>query len=120
MNTDIAVLQPAPSPSPIGGILLDEVVLMGAAEETSLVPALQGIQVQAQNLAEAFIIDGDPVLFDTVLINQTPDISYDAETGVFTITEPGNYFVSWWVTTGGSAGPVNMIFGVTLNGITLA
>ena len=42
------------------------------------------------------------VIFDTVLNNQSSNISYHSTTGEFTITKKGNYFVTWWVVTDGS------------------
>jgi hypothetical protein len=54
-------------------------------------------------------------MFNTVTNDRTADISYNPGTGVFTITAPGNYYVSWWVAVDGSDGPINLAFAVELN-----
>lgn len=81
---------------------------------------LQGYQAQLQGSPAEFIADGDNVIFDTVIADQSDNVSYNAATGEFTLTGAGNYFISWWVTTDGSTGPVNMVFGVLVNGSTVA
>lgn len=81
---------------------------------------LQGIQAQLQGDPGGIIADTANVIFDTVLTDQSESISYNAATGEFTISENGNYYINWWVTTDGSAGPVNMVFAVLADGITIA
>lgn len=81
---------------------------------------LDGIQVQLQGSPGAIINDAANVIFDTVIIDESDNISYNAATGEFTISAPGNYYINWWVTTDGSAGPVNMIFSVAVNGTGIA
>lgn len=89
--------------------------------EYSVAPAmLTGIQAQLQGSPGALIADNAVVVFDTILASQSAGISYNASTGEFTISEPGNYYVSWWVVTDGSAGPVNMVFSVTVDASTVA
>lgn len=63
------------------------------------------------------IADGDPIVFDTITNDQANDISYNLATGDFTITAPGNYYVTWWVAVDGSDGPINLAFAVEVNGI---
>jgi hypothetical protein len=62
------------------------------------------------------IPDGFQITFDTITNDQANDISYSLATGAFTITAPGNYYVSWWVAVDGSDGPIVLSFAVTLNG----
>lgn len=52
----------------------------------------------------------------TFVSSALANISYDNITGEFTISEAGNYFIEWWVTTDGSGGPVNMVFSVMVDG----
>jgi hypothetical protein len=56
------------------------------------------------------------VVFDTIVNDQSTNISYNTATGEFTITQTGNYYVAWWVTTDGSEGPVNLAFAIQVNG----
>jgi hypothetical protein len=66
------------------------------------------------------IADGANVIFDTVVINQSPNIVYNPATGEFTILAPGNYYITWWVATDGTAGPVNVAFSIVVDGVPVA
>lgn len=81
---------------------------------------LEGFQAQLQGSPATIIGDGDTVIFDTVINDLSENISYNPATGEFTITGAGNYYIKWWVTTDGSAGPVNMIFSVLADGTPVA
>ena len=62
------------------------------------------------------VANGAPVLFNTVLNDQSLNISYNPATGVATIVAEGNYFVTWWVATDG-AGPATFVdFTLQING----
>jgi hypothetical protein len=63
------------------------------------------------------VANGAPLIFNVITNDQANDISYNLATGVFTITAPGNYYVSWWVAVDGSDGPINLAFAVQLNGV---
>ena len=56
------------------------------------------------------------MIFDTVVNDQSLNISYGAGTGVFTVTATGNYYVTWWVDTDGAEEAINVSFGISLNG----
>lgn len=75
-----------------------------------------GIQAHLLSAPGALLADNANIVFDIVDINQSSDISYDSETGEFEISAEGNYYITWWVTTDGSEGPVNMVFSVVVNG----
>jgi hypothetical protein len=77
---------------------------------------LLGIQTQLADSGGALIADSSQIIFDTITNDQANDISYNLATGVFTITAPGNYYVSWWVSVDGSDGPIILTFAVKLNG----
>ena len=66
--------------------------------------------------AGAEVDDGDNVIFDTIINDQTPSITYDGTTGEFTVTASGNYFVTWWVAVDGTEGPANVAFAVEIDG----
>lgn len=62
------------------------------------------------------IATGATVIFDTVLNDQSLNISYGVGTGIFTVTAPGNYYVTWWVDTDGAEEATTVSFGISLNG----
>ncbi|WP_250229609.1 hypothetical protein [Anaeropeptidivorans aminofermentans] len=63
--------------------------------------------------------DGDNVLFDTVINDQAPDITYNPATGEFTITQAGNYDVLWWISTDGAQASTYVSFEIVLDGIAI-
>ena len=54
------------------------------------------------------------VLFDTVINAPTSAITYNAGTGTFFITQPGNYYISWWVNTDGAETSPFVNFGLRI------
>lgn len=60
------------------------------------------------------------VVFDTILNNQSSDIRYNSSTGLFTLTRPGNYYISWWVDTNGSSLSSTVTFAVAVDGIPVS
>jgi len=89
---------------------------IGPIGPTAPSPFIQGIQAQLQDSAGEIVADSMNIIFDTIIINQSANISYNSATGEFTISEPGNYYIAWWITTDGTDGPVNVAFTVTVNG----
>jgi hypothetical protein len=79
-------------------------------------PELSGIQTSLVGSGGGIVLDGDNVIFDTVLNDPSPDISYDDTTGEFTITEPGNYYVSWWFAADGAGLSTTVSFAVEVGG----
>ena len=75
-----------------------------------------GIQAQLQGSGGDTIIDGENVLFDTVINDQSANISYSAATGEFTIMSAGNYYIDWWVSTDGASASTFVTFNLVLNG----
>lgn len=78
---------------------------------------IRGIQTQLTNEGTTLLPNNDTIIFNELINDQSSDISYNATTGEFTITKPGNYYVSWWVATDGSTAVTNMNFSVAINGI---
>ncbi|HHT37893.1 MAG TPA: hypothetical protein GXZ95_00570 [Mollicutes bacterium] len=73
--------------------------------------ALVGLQVQLTD--ETAIIENDsPIIFNTLFNDVTDAVSYNPATGLFTITETGNYYIDWWVAVDGS--PVAITIDVSL------
>ncbi len=81
-------------------------------------PATVGIQTEltVEEVGEV-VPDGGNVLFNTVLNDQSDNITYDPATGEFTITEPGNYYVSWWFAADGAGPAANISMAVAVNGV---
>jgi hypothetical protein len=57
------------------------------------------------------------LIFDVLLNDQSPAISYDVLTGEFTISQVGNYFVTWWIATNGSGQDTDVHFTVSVGGV---
>jgi len=89
------------------------VAILGIFTPTSL----GGVQTQLDNAAGDVITNGSDVEFNTVLNDQSADISYNPATGAFTITKSGNYLVSWWFAAGGAAPATTVSFAVEVNGV---
>jgi len=61
------------------------------------------------------IDDGDNVVFDTVVNSQSASINYGDATGEFTISQPGNYYVTWWIATEGAEFATQVVFGIVVD-----
>jgi hypothetical protein len=79
--------------------------------------AFGGVQAQLDNAGGGVLANGSDVAFNTVLNDQSADISYNPVTGSFTITKPGNYLVSWWFATNGAGSATTVSFAVEVNGV---
>ncbi len=102
---------------PIGATFEPQLVINYSSGTTG---NLTGIQAQLQGSPGELINDEANVIFDTIINDQSENISYDAATGGFTISAAGNYYINWWVTTDGSGGPVNMAFSVSVDDSNVA
>lgn len=74
----------------------------------------QGMQLQ-HTASVIPIDDNQPVIFDSVISNSNPNISYNPATGEVSFTKAGNYFVSWSVQIGGSITASITRFGIQIN-----
>lgn len=72
---------------------------------------LRGLEVQLQG-ETATILNGDPVIFDTTITNQSPFISYNSITGTITIIETGIYYINWWISTDGAEASTFVAFSI--------
>lgn len=84
----------------------------GATGATGAAGTLAGIQMQLVGGRQSQIAPGANVIFDTAINDQSADISYNSLTGQFTISNPGNYFVSWWVATDGAGSSTDLWFSI--------
>jgi hypothetical protein len=71
-----------------------------------------GLQAQLKGSSCRTIPDNGNVLFNKVVNAPSAELSYNSADGNFTITQPGNYFVSWWVNTDGVKGMNTVSFGI--------
>jgi hypothetical protein len=71
-----------------------------------------GLQVQLQGSSCGIIPNLGNVLFNRTISAPSAVISYNPRVGNFTITQPGNYFVSWWVNTDGAKAANTVTFGI--------
>jgi len=90
----------------------------GDTGPTGASAVLAGIQAELIDSAETRIANNGTILFDTILNNQSSDITYDSLTGSFTLTRAGNYLVAWWIDVNGAASSENVILSVAVNGVS--
>lgn len=76
-----------------------------------------GIQLELSRSPGILIGNGHPVLFDKVVNQPSPDISYLGETGEFILSSDKNYFVSWWAAVDGTEFSAAVEFAITVNGV---
>lgn len=77
---------------------------------------LSGIQTQLIGTPLGTVDTGANVLFDSIVNNPSPNIIYSAITGEFTLTQPGYYFISWWVNTDGAGAETIITFSIDVGG----
>ena len=56
------------------------------------------------------IADGEPILFDTVITNETTAITYNPVNGEFTISEEGVYYFDFWIAVDTAATATTITF----------
>ncbi len=76
---------------------------------------MDGIQVVLDNGIE--FDNNSNIIFNTIQNTVGSSINYDTITGNFTITEAGNYDVSWWIATGGAAASPIVAFSLQLDAV---
>lgn len=76
-----------------------------------------GIQTQLTEEGNTLLPNDNAIVFNNLINDQSSDINYNSTTGEFTITKPGNYYVSWWVATDGSTSVPTVNFSVAINGV---
>ncbi len=78
---------------------------------------MTGIQAQLLTTGVTTIPVGGAVIFNSVINDLAPGISYNFGNGQFTITQTGNYYVAWWVAADGAATSPEISLALNLNGI---
>ena len=72
--------------------------------ESAELSVVQGT-LSNENNGEREIQIASPIVFNAVMNAQNPDISYNNQTGIFTINQTGEnnmYLINWWVMAGSS------------------
>jgi hypothetical protein len=77
---------------------------------------LLGMQVQYSTAEPSTIADGTVIPFNSVINNQSPDLTLNAANGEITIAVPGNYYVNWWIAVDGSTVAPTITFSLALDG----
>jgi len=76
-----------------------------------------GIQASLSNTASQIVENTEAIVFDTI-VNQVGDgITYNNQTGDFTLIKPGNYKIDWQVIVDGANTTRYVNFGITLDDI---
>jgi hypothetical protein len=78
--------------------------------------ALEGIQAEFAVADGGLFLNGANIVFNTVVNDASGNIAYNAGTGVFTITDPGNYLANWWVASDGAGPAVGVSYTLEVNG----
>lgn len=76
---------------------------------------MMGLQVELLNSQGVVVEDDAPIMFDEPISQAGSAISYDTETGAFTLPENGNYFIQWWVAADGAETNTGMRFSLNIN-----
>ena len=78
---------------------------------------LAGTQYQLTRCKDT-ITTGDPIIFNTLIENTSPNISYNNSNGRFTLSATGVYYVSWNVQTSGAGPSTFVALGIEIIGKT--
>lgn len=71
--------------------------------------------LQLQNSVDSTILSGGTVIFDQVLVNDDPNITYNPLNGEITFAEEGQYYLSWFVTAKTGLGIAGITFAILTN-----
>lgn len=82
--------------------------------------ALSGIQVQLQNAEGIMIENQADVLFDVVINQPGPDISYNSDTGECFLPADKSFYISWWIAVDGTETVSCPEFAVTVDDRVIA
>lgn len=74
--------------------------------------SLSGIQAQLSGNSGGTVANNTNVLLDAVVSGPSENIAYNAQTGNFCISRPGNYYVFWWVNTDSVEQGTSVAFGI--------
>lgn len=81
---------------------------------------LSGIVTQLQNAGFSIKDNNTNVLFNNVLSNLSPNITYSISSGIFTLTANKTYYASWWISVDGTASTSTVEFAAVLNNNVIA
>lgn len=99
--------------------VLTSAVLVGPQGPPGTIEAL-GVQAELAGAGAVRIIPaGQNIVFSRISDEENQDISYNAQTGVFTVNKTGKagfYLVNWWIMAEGSTG-LNLTMALNVNGV---
>lgn len=76
-----------------------------------------GVQAVLDNAANVLIEDSANLIFNTVLNQSANTITYNPDTGSFTLPPIQNFYLSWWIALNGTETSSTIDFTILLNGI---
>jgi hypothetical protein len=79
-----------------------------------------GLQAELSSGEEETVADDATVVFDTLVQDESPYLSYGTATGEITIDALGVYYISWWVATSAVVGQTSITMELQLNGVSLS
>jgi len=62
------------------------------------------MQIQMTENSGTIIKQDDVFIFDDIILELDPNITYNSASGEFTIHKPGNYAIHWWLNVDGAEG----------------
>jgi hypothetical protein len=80
--------------------------------------AFSGLQVQYVIAGAEELADDAALAFNTSVETQGTYISFNAGTGEISIDQPGNYYISWWISVSGSPTASTLAFELQIDGVT--
>lgn len=79
---------------------------------------MAGFGLQLQNTAPQAVPPNGAVLFNETLVSSDSNITYNAENGIISFNDTGQYYVSWFVTVKTALGKDGLSFSIVSNETT--
>lgn len=73
------------------------------------------IGLQLQNTIADYIAPGGVVLFNEILVNDDPNVTYNPANGTISFAQDGKYYISWFVVTKTGLGTSGPSFSIVTN-----
>lgn len=76
---------------------------------------MSNIGLEIKKTKDGIVEHSKNVVFDTVTINESENISYNPLTGVITLLKPGSYYTQWWIGVVKNTKAANFVL-ISING----